>query len=139
MGRPKKPYDTQGRTYKSWTVMKQRCLNPNDTNWPRYGGAGVGVCSEWLVFEAFLRDMGERPPGTSIDRIDNAEGYSKSNCRWATRSQQQRNKANSVPPSVAAVILDLSAAGLTRRQIQDELQLPKYTVGNVLSAPENYK
>lgn len=72
--------------------MKNRCLNPNATDYPRYGGRGIRVCDRWLSFENFLADMGERPNGTTIDRIDGSKGYEPTNCRWATASEQQRNR-----------------------------------------------
>src|SRR5690348_13336869 len=79
-------------TYRSWAGMKKRCDNPNDPKYPRYGGAGIRYDPRWASFDAFLEDMGERPPGTSIDRIDNSGGYSKANCRWATHMQQVMNR-----------------------------------------------
>jgi hypothetical protein len=78
-------------------MMKQRCLNPNNQSFSKYGGRGIVLDPRWESFTEFLADMGERPEGTSIDRIDNTKGYSKDNCRWATRKQQQRNRsANTV-------------------------------------------
>jgi hypothetical protein len=71
--------------------MKQRCLNPNNPKYPAYGGSGISVCEDWLSFERFLADMGERPAGTTIDRIDGALGYFNGNCRWATIHEQQNN------------------------------------------------
>lgn len=81
------------RAYRIWHGMIQRCCNPNNPNYHRYGGRGVSVCTEWRnSFETFLRDMGQPPTGYSIDRIDNEGPYSRANCRWATEKQQQRNK-----------------------------------------------
>lgn len=84
------------RTYKSWQSMRTRCLNKRSDQYPDYGARGITVCSRWESFEAFLEDMGERPDGHSIDRIDNDKGYEKSNCRWATMRDQENNKRNNV-------------------------------------------
>lgn len=72
--------------------MIQRCANPKNIAYPYYGGRGITVCARWQSFPNFLEDMGERPPGTTIDRRDNEKGYSKDNCRWATRQEQDGNK-----------------------------------------------
>lgn len=78
--------------YRSWDMMIQRCTNPKHTSFPRYGALGVTVCERWRTFSLFLSDMGERPAGTSIDRIDSCKGYEPGNCRWATTLEQARNK-----------------------------------------------
>ena len=79
--------------YESWSGMKQRCLNPKDAAYHRYGGRGITVCEAWLSYNNFIRDMGPRPSTKhSIDRIDNDKGYYPENCRWATWEQQQENK-----------------------------------------------
>ncbi len=80
--------------YKTWRSMIDRCTNVKNKSYKDYGGRGITVCREWLEsFDVFFFDMGNRPGNSySIDRIDNNKGYSKINCRWATRSQQQKNK-----------------------------------------------
>lgn len=94
-------------TYKSWEKMKDRCLNPKHKKFGRYGGRGITVCDEWMTFAAFFRDMGERPDGTTIDRIDVNKGYYKENCRWASKDQQSRNRTNSVYLEIDGVTKNL--------------------------------
>jgi hypothetical protein len=72
--------------WRSWTCMKQRCLNANCSKYQVYGGRGITICNEWLKFENFYRDMGDRPAGYSIDRINNDGNYEKDNCRWVSIS-----------------------------------------------------
>ena len=72
--------------------MRNRCTNPNNTNYKNYGGRGIKVCERWDDFTVFIADMGERPEGKTLDRIDNDGNYEPSNVRWATRSEQQKNK-----------------------------------------------
>lgn len=80
-------------TYNSWNAMKQRCYNKNAINYDRYGGQGTSVCDKWLEsFSNFLHDMGERPKGKTLDRIDPFGNYELSNCRWTTPKDQCANK-----------------------------------------------
>lgn len=72
--------------------MMVRCTNPKGWGYTEYGAKGVTVCERWHDFRNFLYDMGERPAGKSIDRIDGAKGYEPGNCRWATRAQQNANR-----------------------------------------------
>ncbi len=92
--RPCEKHGMEGTpTYCSWSAMRQRCTNPNEGSWENYGGRGITVCDRWLdSFAAFLADMGERPDGLTIDRIDNDGNYEPGNCRWATYSEQNANQ-----------------------------------------------
>lgn len=78
--------------YRIWRGMKSRCLNPKNPKYPSYGGRGITICQRWLTFENFLADMGKRPEGLSIDRMDNESNYEPGNCRWATAKEQANNR-----------------------------------------------
>jgi len=80
------------RAYECWRNMKSRCLNPRYNFYEYYGGRGISVCEHWLIFENFYADMGDPPPGMSLDRIDGKGNYEPRNCRWATRAQQAANR-----------------------------------------------
>lgn len=88
--------ERNSRTYSSWSSMRDRCLNTNSKDYPRWGGRGITVCDRWNDFSNFIADMGERPEGTTLDRIDGSKGYSPDNCRWATPKQQARNRRDLV-------------------------------------------
>lgn len=112
-------------THAIWRGMLSRCHNPNSKDYKRYGGLGVSVCARWHKFENFLSDMGERPMHLQLDRFPNPHGnYEPGNCRWATRSQNQKNRRNTkryrykgrdLTPSELATALGISRALLSYR------------------------
>lgn len=77
--------------YRCWCAMRRRCLRPHDAAYKYYGARGITICDRWMVYENFLKDMGKRPVGKSIDRINNDGNYEPGNCRWATQLQQNQN------------------------------------------------
>ncbi len=79
-------------TYSSWANMKKRCVSSNYPRYEDYGGRGIRVCRRWLKFASFLEDMGPRPEGLSIDRIDNDGNYEPGNCKWSTSKEQANNR-----------------------------------------------
>ena len=94
MSKTRHTYSTNPREYSSWAQMKNRCNNPKDPNYKRYGGRGISICSEWNSlhgFKQFYIDMGPRPQGKTLDRINNDGNYEPSNCKWSTRLEQANN------------------------------------------------
>jgi hypothetical protein len=78
--------------YQAWATMIQRCENPKANQFKDYGGRGIKVCVRWHDFALFFQDMGPRPPGLTLDRIDNDGDYAPGNCRWSTRKEQMANR-----------------------------------------------
>ena len=127
-------------TYSSWHEMLRRCREPQNKNYVNYGGRGIAVCARWVKFENFLEDMGERPDGRTLDRLDNNGNYEPDNCRWATWPEQQRNKRTSVLLTYQGVTqclsdwadsIGMSVDALRRRihrgwSVADALTLPRY-------------
>lgn len=81
-------------TYVSWNAMWTRCTNPKRIVWGYYGGRNISICPAWRSFDRFIADLGERPPGLTLERKDSNKGYSKDNCYWATRVQQAWSRRN---------------------------------------------
>jgi hypothetical protein len=78
--------------YGVWHSMRQRCENPNNPAYINYGGRGISVCRRWREFENFYADMGPRPAGLTLERVNNDGPYAPTNCKWATRSEQNANR-----------------------------------------------
>lgn len=86
----------KSKVYVTWKNMRARCNNAKTADYKNYGGRGIGYDPAWNSFEVFLADMGEPPLGATLDREDNSKGYSKANCRWASRKVQNLNKRSNV-------------------------------------------
>lgn len=125
------------RLYNVWRKMRQRCEDPTEQSFARYGGRGIYVCERWKVFDNFCLDMGHPAPGMEIDRIDNDGPYAPGNCRWATRAQQARNRSQNVWVTIDGTTLCLedwaTKAGLSRGCLRWRLQ--KGIQGAQLIAP----
>jgi len=87
---------TERKTYTSWVCLNRRCFDTKHHKYKKYGKRGIQVCERWKNFENFFADMGNRPEGKTIDRINNDGNYEPNNCKWSTRKEQQNNKSNNV-------------------------------------------
>lgn len=113
-------------TYRAWKAMRARCFSPSNKDYAQYGGRGITVCENWRDnFSQFLADMGEQPPGMTVERKDPNGPYSPDNCLWATRLQQARNRRSSRLVEVNGRRMCLSEAcqrfGQPRTRIRDRL------------------
>jgi hypothetical protein len=133
--RPDKP---PSRTYNTWQSMLVRCTRPGNFKYPRYGARGITVCERWMIFANFLTDMGERPPNTTLDRIDNNGNYEPENCRWATPKQQARNTSTNYMITYNGQIKSLAEwadiYGLPRLVIRGRLQL-RWSIERAFTTP----
>lgn len=122
-------------TWVSWSSMKMRCTWPKFRGFHRYGGRGIQVCDRWAnSFENFLADMGERPPGTTLDRFPNNDGnYEPGNCRWATHKEQSLNRSYvKLNYEKAAEIRARRAAGAPYKQLAADYGVAVGTIEGVV-------
>ena len=129
------------KPYKVWKSMKARCLNKNHFAYDRYGGRGITICDSWVSdYMNFKNDMGEKPEGYVLDRIDNDGGYNKENCRWIDRKTSQRNRR--CTKKIMYNGKEITAAefaemhGLHKRRIADRLIKLQWTPEEVLNGRE---
>jgi hypothetical protein len=121
-------------TYRSWYTMIRRCTDPRDIGWPHYGGRGIEVCKRWFDLSCFVDDMGIRPQGMTIDRIDLEKGYEPSNCRWATITEQNRNRrTNVVNTKTAQAIREAAQSNRRQGDIAKAFNVSQSTVSRIAS------
>lgn len=113
------------KTYIAWSNMVQRTTNPKHKHFGAYGGRGIGVCERWLLFPNFLEDMGDKPDGLTLERIDNDQGYCPENCRWATRRDQTRNRRNTLR-------VQFRGTETTLGEVADKFSIPYHSIYNLL-------
>lgn len=121
-------------TYKSWAAMLARCRNENHQAFADYGGRGVAVCERWQRFENFLADMGKRPSGRTLDRIDVDGNYEPTNCRWATPAEQRRNQRQAkIREQDVYEIRMAITAGETQTRIAKRFGVDPSTISHIAS------
>lgn len=112
--------------YNSWAAMIQRCTKENHPKYQSYGARGITVCERWMTFANFIEDMGSQPSGLTLDRRDNDGNYEPTNCRWATRKEQQNNRRNTVFVETSKGTLPIAdvarEAGMTIKGIQGRIK-----------------
>lgn len=125
--------------YNVWNSMISRCENRNQSAYPRYGGRGIRVCNQWHDFATFYADMGDPPPGYTLERIDNNGDYCPDNCVWASRTDQARNKSTNRYITFNGKIKTLmewsEITGIHRGTIQTRLDDLKWTIEDALTCP----
>jgi hypothetical protein len=126
------PRKGRSLTYNSWSNMMRRCTNPDHPRYPDWGGRGITVCERWRDYRNFLADMGEKPPGTTLGRIDNDGPYEPGNCQWETHAKQARNtRSIKLTPRVVRDIQRLYGEDLPIGVIAAQLKIRRHTVGTV--------
>lgn len=122
--------------YATWRNMVNRCNNPSDSRWDSYGGRGIKVCDRWLETPAnFIEDMGQRPPETSLDRIDNDKGYSPDNCRWATREEQHLNRRATIWAGQQCLTHAAREKGISLSTVYSRIYRGGWTIEAALNTP----
>lgn len=130
------------QTYRSWRAMRKRCSAKTGHHAERYSKRGIGICHDWDSFDNFLSDMGERPPGTTLERIDNDKGYDKENCCWASKHTQVRNTSRTVRVVYEGVEMCLKdaceAANIPYARVHQRIFKLGWSSDRALTSPHQY-
>lgn len=128
--------------YQTWRNMKIRCFNKTDSDWHRYGGRGITVCARWMDFRNFVADMGVKPAGLTLERINNDGNYEPGNCRWATPKEQAANKTHALiklrkgdPEKIAALY---AAGGISMKRLGERFGVTAGTVFHIVHRQPQY-
>ena len=121
------------KAYRAWQWMRIRCNNPNNDHYQYYGARGIIVCERWNDFRNFLKDMGEKPEGLTLERIDNDKGYFPENCKWATVTEQSRNNRHTKlnPLKVQVIKKLLKESCLNQREIAEIFNVCSATINHI--------
>jgi len=130
-------------TYRSWRSMNNRCTNISDAHYPLWGGRGIKVCDRWKDFKNFYADMGDRPEGLTLNRINNDGDYEPSNCHWATQKEQQRNRRDNVWLTFNGETLNLTdwadRIGISKVTLCARLTRYGWSIERALTTPAQFK
>lgn len=131
---------TGSPTWSTWRDMRKRCSNPKAQNFKHYGGRGIKVCERWQDFSAFLEDMGQRPDGTSIERIDVNGGYEPGNCIWLPSKEQPNNTRRSIMVELDGENVCLKVAcnrlGVSYSRARDRIRTLGWSIEDALNTPK---